>query len=514
MTTQINQLTELTSTSDGDLLLIREASTGVDKKMQAVNLRAKATTKDDVGLGNVDNVSAASLRDRSTHTGTQPLSTISDAGTIASQDANSVNIDGGNIDGTAIGSASASSGAFTTLTASDDVNFDSGTLFVDASTSRVGIGTTTANAPLHIVSAQSTDANNSPDGSQIRVRDGDICIRAKGNSAGISGSTFGSQIFQGNAAGGDLEIFNARSGVNLVFGTNATERMRITSSGKLLVNSTASPISANIALGLKSLSTGGGGLQLTAGAVGAGGAAIFGSSGGGLEVFTHTGAMGSETYTERMRIDSSGRVGIGTTSPSSLLTLSASGAIQDFERSGVLQGRIRTYPAGVSIGNGNAGLKFVGSSNTVHPVNAETGANLDNQIDLGVGSIRFDDIYATNGTIQTSDANEKQDIEQLTEAEQRVAQKAKTLLRKFRWKSAVEEKGEDARIHFGIIAQDLMQAFKDEGLDIGRYAMFIKGEWWEDADGNQLAEYQDGAVKRERLGVRYSELLAFIISAI
>ena len=53
-----------------------------------------------------------------------------------------VNIDGGNIDGTAIGASSASSGAFTTLTASDDVNFDSGTLFVDASSNNVGIGTT------------------------------------------------------------------------------------------------------------------------------------------------------------------------------------------------------------------------------------------------------------------------------------------------------------------------------------------------------------------------------------
>src|SRR5690606_25893683 len=35
-----------------------------------------ALVKADVGLGNVDNVSAADLRDRSTHTGTQPASTV------------------------------------------------------------------------------------------------------------------------------------------------------------------------------------------------------------------------------------------------------------------------------------------------------------------------------------------------------------------------------------------------------------------------------------------------------
>jgi len=56
MTTQITNLTEVTNTEDGDLLLIRDATDGVDKKMQAQNLRAKATTKDDVGLGSVPNV--------------------------------------------------------------------------------------------------------------------------------------------------------------------------------------------------------------------------------------------------------------------------------------------------------------------------------------------------------------------------------------------------------------------------------------------------------------------------
>jgi len=55
-------------------------------------------TKAQVGLGDVDNVSAADLRDRSTHTGTQTLATISDAGTIASQDADNVSITGGSID--------------------------------------------------------------------------------------------------------------------------------------------------------------------------------------------------------------------------------------------------------------------------------------------------------------------------------------------------------------------------------------------------------------------------------
>jgi hypothetical protein len=133
-----------------------------------------------------------------------------------------------------------------------------------------------------------------------------------------------------------------------------------------------------------------------------------------------------------------------------------------------------------------------------------SGGASDGVISLGQSGRRFNDIYATNGTIQTSDRNEKQDIDVLSDAEQRVAVAAKGLLRKFRWKDAVAEKGDDARIHFGIIAQDLQAAFEAEGLDAGRYAMFIHSTWTDEETGEE----------RSRMGVRYSELLAFIIAAI
>ena len=135
---------------------------------------------------------------------------------------------------------------------------------------------------------------------------------------------------------------------------------------------------------------------------------------------------------------------------------------------------------------------------------SKTGALLDGDVDLGDSAARFNDIYATNGTIQTSDRNEKQDIEALSDAEQRVAVAAKGLLRKFRWIDSVADKGDEARIHFGIIAQDLQDAFTAEGLDAGRYAMFINSTWTDEETGEE----------RSRMGVRYSELLAFIISAI
>ena len=168
-------------------------------------------------------------------------------------------------------------------------------------------------------------------------------------------------------------------------------------------------------------------------------------------------------------------------------------------------------------GTNGGGFRFeyVFGSIAIKPCDGK-GLNKDNIIDLGQSNARFDDIYATNGTIQTSDRNEKQDIAELSEAETRVAVAAKGLLRKFKWRSAVENKGDNARVHFGIIAQDLQAAFEAEGLDAGDYAMFISTTWWEH-NGEQYPVQSDapeGAVEKTRLGVRYPELLAFIIAAI
>lgn len=121
----------------------------------------------------------------------------------------------------------------------------------------------------------------------------------------------------------------------------------------------------------------------------------------------------------------------------------------------------------------------------------------DNATDLGSGTFRLDDVFATNATIQTSDAREKQDIAELTEAERLVALRLRYLVRTFRWKKSVEEKGDDARIHCGVIVQDVIAAFEAEGLDPYRYAMVIG--------------HPDSG---EPMGVRYSELLAFIIGAL
>jgi hypothetical protein len=432
--------------------------------------------------------------------------------TLASSVLTTTDINGGTIDGTVIGGASAAAGAFTTLNTSGavvfndagaDVDFrvegDTNThlLFVDAGNDRVGIGTSSPVAKLDIeVSAPAAVYNG-------------ICFVTSSaggpNNGLLLGLRYSGSSTIRSSIGLVFQDLNATVNSYITFGTGGSnaERARIDASGNLLVGKTALN-SNNVGWQLEAIGTG----------------AITADGG----------------------------------SPLLLNRKTSNGDLLIFRKDGTTVGSIGYDASGLYIdGESNhSGIQFAGD--TWLP--RDNGVTVDNLIDLGTITLRFDDIYATNGTIQTSDRNEKQDIEELSEAETRVAVAAKALMRKYRWKSAVEEKGDDARIHFGIIAQDLKAAFETEGLDAGRYAMFIHSAWWEkeriipavegkeavyetqtDEEGNETQvlvseaveaqpektvidtfeteeEAGEGAVRKERMGIRYNELLAFIIAAI
>ena len=164
------------------------------------------------------------------------------------------------------------------------------------------------------------------------------------------------------------------------------------------------------------------------------------------------------------------------------------------------------------------GLRLAYSSNSsfsgLHPVD-EDGAVDDNRHSLGNQYARWATAYLASNPIVGSDKSLKQDIENLDDAERRVAVSCKSLLKKYRLRQSVEAKGDDARIHVGIIAQDLQQAFIDEGLDPTRYAMFCSDTAYEH-EGNIYSQEDapEDAVAVTRLSVRYEQLLAFIISAL
>ncbi len=142
----------------------------------------------------------------------------------------------------------------------------------------------------------------------------------------------------------------------------------------------------------------------------------------------------------------------------------------------------------------------------------------NSNINLGGANLQWDNGYISGGAWTGSDRNLKQDIEELSEAERRVATSLKSLMKKFRLKDAVVKKGDDARIHIGVIAQDVKAAFEAEGLDAYRYAILGEDTWWskQDENGEWIFEKTEteGFTKHIKMSVRYEQLLAFIISAI
>jgi hypothetical protein len=546
------------------------------------------------------------------------------------------------------------------LTVAGDVNVDTNTLVVDADNNRVGIGTSPSEA-FHVNSGidndcalfESTDniaaitiADNS--GSvQVRSRDsGEMTFHIGGDASvagtssteamridssgnvgiGTSSPAFPLQIVDsgttanveiesslstGAADTGGLVILSGHNGTtasrdyvyikgakeNSTVGNDDSyfsistrktggipaERMRIDSSGNVGIGTSDPVQQSGIGLHINNAS-GQARLKLTSsvdGATANDGFDIIKEAGGGdVHLLNHenTNLKFGTNDSERMRIDSSGNVTIGKTTannttegfthyggaggssivkdggaPLILNRNTNDGAIAIFRKDNSTVGSIGVDSSGnyLTVGDAATSLRFIDSAtDRIEPWNQSSNATRDNLIDLGTSGNRFNDVFAANGVTTTSDRNEKQDIATLTTAEMAVAARLSNQFKTFRWIDSVTEKGENARTHTGIIAQDVQQAFADEGLDAGDYGLFISGTWWEtqtevpaveaveaqdavyDEDGNLVSEAieaveaqeaytrtdtydtadeaPEGATERTRLGIRYPELLSFM----
>lgn len=151
----------------------------------------------------------------------------------------------------------------------------------------------------------------------------------------------------------------------------------------------------------------------------------------------------------------------------------------------------------------------------------------DNAHNLGSGSSRWATVYAGTGTISTSDRDEKDEIQAIHAAALRAAGRVDFM--QFKFKDAVAAKGDGARWHFGVIAQQVKEAFEAEGLDGFAYGVLCFDEWAEEwldhpavyrdstivgADGKPEKVLVEAAWREKvrdagnRYGVRYDELLA------
>jgi len=291
------------------------------------------------------------------------------------------------------------------------------------------------------------------------ANDNPLRLRARG------GGTSAYITFSSNDATTTNALIGNPAANTLAFYTNGfSERLRITSDGNLLVGKTANSIAG-------------------AGVVIRGGGELFSTRAGDVAGFNR---------------------------------LTTDGQIVQFYKDGSVVGgigvKVRTSQGRISVGNSNTRLLFDNGVDAIIPANND-GNDRDNALDLGQSGARFDDIYATNGTIQTSDQNEKQQIASLTDAEITAAKAISQLFKTFKWNDKVAAKGDAARTHTGVIAQDVEAAMTAAGLDAGDYAFFISTDWYVDADGNEVEADAEGAIAKNRKGIRYPELLSFVGAA-
>lgn len=175
---------------------------------------------------------------------------------------------------------------------------------------------------------------------------------------------------------------------------------------------------------------------------------------------------------------------------------------------------------------GNLGFNLNGKNRL--NINSETGAvygEADNAQDLGRAANRWQTVYAGTATINTSDARCKENVAAPDDALMRAW--SKVGFKVFQFKDAVEKKGADARLHIGVIAQEVIEAFASEGLDANRYGLLCYDKWedeYEDVEIIDIPKVVDDegnitpAVTHiehrlitpagDRYGIRYEEALA------
>ena len=149
---------------------------------------------------------------------------------------------------------------------------------------------------------------------------------------------------------------------------------------------------------------------------------------------------------------------------------------------------------------------------------------VNNAYNLGNGANRWAQLYVASDAISTSDEREKQDVAEYPDAV--LDAWGEVTFHQFLFRDAVEKKGEAARIHAGVIAQQVVEAFEKRGLDATRYGLLCYDKWDDeyetvevedapaalDSEGNETpakthTEKRLVTAAGDRYGIRYSEAL-------
>ncbi len=242
-----------------------------------------------------------------------------------------------------------------------------------------------------------------------------------------------------------------------------------------------------------------------------------GTLGAGVATLGSGSTFGTMTVGSGSLTDSSGAITFGNEN----LKTSGNIAVEDkFEAqqvgvgSAFMTGESRIYRTfSTTLGSG-----IIFGNDEMLPLDQD-GVLSDGVMNIGSVAQRFATVYATTGTINTSDNEQKEQLATMSDTELAVAEALSTCFLTYKFKSSVALKGEAARTHTGIIAQTIGAAFSDHGLDACAYGMYCVDTVYE-VDGKSMDDNaipytaeSEGVTERLAYGVRYDELLCFVVAA-
>lgn len=141
----------------------------------------------------------------------------------------------------------------------------------------------------------------------------------------------------------------------------------------------------------------------------------------------------------------------------------SSGAPNDYD--------VRVMSLGGNATSGSAALQIIAAETIVNQVRPAS----DNAFTLGSDAYRWSVVWSATGTISTSDPRLKRFVDDpvMWGAVKRAV--LSLPIKPYQWLEAIALKGEDgARIHIGVNAQEVIDAFSAEGLDARRFALFCE----------------------------------------